>query len=148
MHPLCTMMGHNGVPFFRLIPGGWAASAGPAARDFCHYGFVSPEVAMSEARITIGGVDVSPHPNDVIINTQRDFQRHAANSSDHTFSRPDAGEASVLLTLERPAWSTCPLPPGPWRIIGTAVLGGLILSLIVCLIQHRAHPSQESNRNA
>jgi hypothetical protein len=96
---------------------------------------------MSAARITIGGVDVSPRPNGVIVSTQRAVEGQNADGFDHAFSQSDARQASVLLTLERPAWSTCPLPPGPWRIVGAVALGGLILSLIVCLIQHRAHPS-------
>ena len=94
---------------------------------------------MSTARITIGGVDVGPQPNDVIGNMQRAGEGQSVNRIDHTISVSTAGGPSVSLTLERSPWSTCPLPPGPWRIIGAVVLGGLILALIACLVQHRAH---------
>jgi len=96
---------------------------------------------MSAARITIGGVDVSPRPNGVIGGTPRAVEGQSVPRMDRRFSRSAAGGASVLLTLERTPWSTCPLPPGPWRIVGALALGGLLLSLIVCFVQHRAHAS-------
>ena len=98
---------------------------------------------MSAARITIGGVDVCQRPSGVSGGTQRAVEGQTASSIDRVFSRPNGGEASVSLALERTPWSTCPLPPGPWRVAGAAALGGLMLALIVCLMRHRTRSSQE-----
>ena len=86
---------------------------------------------MSSARITIGGLDVSPHPGEPgggaaesqnIVGVQRTH---------------DGKHAPVTLTLERASQPRCPLPPGPWRIITALAVLGLILSLVAILSQHR-----------
>ncbi len=102
---------------------------------------------MGAARITIGGVDVGSRSSGVSGSTQRDVEGQASTRVDRTFSRSNVGDVAVSLTLEPTPWSTCPLPPGPWRIVGAVAgavaLGGLMLSLIICLIRQRAHSSRE-----
>jgi hypothetical protein len=99
---------------------------------------------MSAARVTIGGVDVNPHLNDMIGSSQPIVAGETASRMGYTHARSDAQEGSVSVRLERLPWSTCPLPPGPWRTVGAVALGGLILSLIVFLICHREGSSRES----
>ena len=89
---------------------------------------------MSSARITIGGLDVRPHPSEPIAGKLPAAESQGAAGVE----RPHDGKhVPVILTVERAPRPRCPLPPGPWRIISALVLLALPLSLIVALSGRR-----------
>ena len=89
---------------------------------------------MSSARITIGGMEVSPHPGEPgaralpVAESQRTAGVDRSRESEH---------APVILTLERAQRPRCPLPPGPRRIISALAVLGLILSLVAVVSERR-----------
>jgi len=89
---------------------------------------------MSSARITIGGLDVSPYPGEPVGGALPAAERQGVAGVQRTH---DGKHAPVTLTLERASQPRCPLPPGPWRIITALAVLGLILSLVAILSQHR-----------
>jgi hypothetical protein len=89
---------------------------------------------MSSARITIGGLDVSPYPGEPVGGALPATERQGIAGAQRTH---DGKHAPVTLTLERSPRPRCPLPPGPWRIISALAVLGLILSLVAVLSEHR-----------
>jgi hypothetical protein len=89
---------------------------------------------MSSARITIGGLDVSPYSGELVAGKQPAAESHSAASVERTH---DGNHAPVILTVECPPRPRCPLPPGPWRIISALVLLVLLLSLVAALSGRR-----------
>ena len=85
---------------------------------------------MSSARITIGGLDVSPYPGEPAAGALPVAESQSTAGADRT---RDGGHASVILTVEPTPRPRCPLPPGPWRIISALAVLALILSLVVIL---------------
>ena len=89
---------------------------------------------MSSARITIGGQDVSPYPDELVagalpaVESQRTAGVDRSRESEH---------ALVIPTLECAQRPRCPLPPGPWRIISALAVLGLIFSLVAILSRRR-----------
>lgn len=96
---------------------------------------------MSTARITIGGADVSPHPSGASTQMLHAVEGQSVAGLARVPSRSGEGRPSVSVTVERAHWSTCPLPAGPWRIVGAIALGGLALALIAYLVQRRGRRS-------
>lgn len=93
---------------------------------------------MSTARITIGGVEVSPHPSGTMGKQQRVAETQDASGTGRMFSQTDGERGSARLVLERPPWLiACPLPPAARRLAGALMLLGLVLALAVWLIGHR-----------
>jgi hypothetical protein len=89
---------------------------------------------MSSVRITIGGQDVSPYPDELVAGALPAAESQLTAGVD----RSREGEhAPVLLTLECAQRPRCPLPPGPWRIISALAVVGLILSLVAVVNERR-----------
>jgi hypothetical protein len=89
---------------------------------------------MSSARITIGGLDVSPYSGEPVVGAQPAAESHGTASVERTY---DGDHVPVILTVERGPQPRCPLPPGPWRIISTLAVLGLLLSLVAALSEYR-----------
>ena len=89
---------------------------------------------MSSARITIGGMDVSPHPGEPGAGALPAAPSQSIAGSDRTYN---GKHAPVILTLERSPRLRCPLPPGRWRIISALAVLGLIFSLVALLSRRR-----------
>jgi hypothetical protein len=89
---------------------------------------------MSSARITIGGLDVSPYPGELVAGALLAAESQSTAGVDRT---RDGKHAPVILTLERTERPGCPLPSGPWRIISALVALGLLLSLVAVLSEYR-----------
>ena len=89
---------------------------------------------MRAPRITIGGLDVSPHPAELVAGVLPAAESQAAASVQRM---PDGIHAPVILTMERAPRPRCPLPPGPWRSISALAVLGLIFSLVAALSEHR-----------
>jgi hypothetical protein len=92
------------------------------------------EAAMSSARITIGGMDVSPHPGEPGAGALPATPSQSIAGINRTY---DGKHAPVILTLESAPRPRCPLPPGPWRIISALAVLGLIFSLVAILSRRR-----------
>jgi hypothetical protein len=90
---------------------------------------------MSPVRITIGGVDVNSHPGEPVTGALPAAESQGIAGDDRM--RDGGGHAPVILTVERTPRPRCPLPPGPWRIIGALVLLALLLSLVAALSGRR-----------
>ena len=89
---------------------------------------------MSSARITIGGLDVSPYSGELVAGAQPAAEGQGAASVERTY---DGGHIPVILSVESAPRPRCPLPPGPWRIISALVLLALLLSLVAALSGRR-----------
>jgi hypothetical protein len=89
---------------------------------------------MSSARITIGGLDVSPYSGELVAGAQPAAEGFGAVSVERTY---DGDHVPVILTVESAQRPRCPLPPGPWRIISALAVLGLLLSLVAVLSQYR-----------
>ena len=85
---------------------------------------------MSSARITIGGVDVNPHPGEPVVGALLAAESKSAAEADQT---REGQRAPVTLTVEHISRPHCPLPPGPWRIVSALAVLGLMLSLVASL---------------
>lgn len=92
-------------------------------------GNIPLEAAMSTARITIGGVDISSGPSGLSGGPLPAAQSQKAAGIGRTLSQADRGRDPVSLTVECTQWPSCPLPPGPWRIVGALAFLGLLLCL-------------------
>ena len=89
---------------------------------------------MSSARITIGGLDVSRYSGELVVGAQPAAEGQGSASVERTY---DGNHAPVILTVECAPRPRCPLPPGPWRIISTLAVLGLLLSLVAVLSEYR-----------
>jgi hypothetical protein len=89
---------------------------------------------MSSARITIGGLDVSPYSGELVAGAQPAAESHGAARLERTY---DGDHVPVILTVEGAPRPRCPLPPGPWRIISSLAVLGLLLSLVAVLSEYR-----------
>jgi hypothetical protein len=88
---------------------------------------------MSTARITIGGLDVSPHPGDSAAGALPGAESQITAGVARARSQDDSGHAPVILTMEPTRRLRCPIPAGPWRIISALAVLGLILSSVAVL---------------
>ena len=89
---------------------------------------------MSSARITIGGLDVSPYSGEPVAGALPAAESQGTAGVDRTY---DGDHVPVILTVESAPRPRCPLPPGPWRIISALAVLGLLLSLVAALSEHR-----------
>jgi hypothetical protein len=89
---------------------------------------------MSSARITIGGLDVSPYSGELVAGAQPATGGRGAAGVEQTH---DSNHVPVILTVDSAPRPRCPLPPGPWRIISTLAVLGLLLSLVAVLSERR-----------
>ena len=89
---------------------------------------------MTSARITIGGLDVSPYSDEPVPEAQPAVEGQGAAGVGRTY---DDNHGPVILTVESAPRPRCPLPPGPWRIITTLAVLGLLLSLVAVLSEYR-----------
>ena len=89
---------------------------------------------MSSARITIGGLDVSPYSGELVAGAQPAAEGQGIPGVDRT---RDGGHVPVILTVESAQRPRCPLPPGSWRMISTLAVLGLLLSLVAVLSEYR-----------
>jgi hypothetical protein len=89
---------------------------------------------MSSARITIGGLDVNPHPDEPVVGALPAAESQSAAGVDQT---RNGQHAPVTLTVEHTQRPRCPLPPGSWRMISALAVLGLILSLVALLSARR-----------
>jgi hypothetical protein len=89
---------------------------------------------MSSARITIGGQDVSPYPDELVAGALPAAESQRTAGVDRS---RESEHAPVILTLEYAQRPRCPLPPGPWRIISALAVLGLILFLVAVVSERR-----------
>jgi hypothetical protein len=92
---------------------------------------------MSTVRLTIGGVDVSPYPGEIVAGVLPGVESQSAAGLDRARARNDSGHAPVTLAMAPTRQFRCPLPPGPWRVISTLALTGFIFILIAMLSKCR-----------
>ena len=100
---------------------------------------------MSSARITIGGLDVSPYPGEPVVGALLVAESTSAAEVDQT---RDGQHDPATLTLEHTPRPHCPLPPGPWRIVSVLAVLGLILFLVASLSGRRWCAGQDISLRA
>jgi hypothetical protein len=91
------------------------------------------EVVMGGMRITIGGLDVRPHPDGAAASALPDAENPGTAGAVRAHPRGDSSHAPVTLAVAPAPQMRCPIPAGPWRIISTFAVLGLIFSLIAVL---------------
>lgn len=88
---------------------------------------------MDGARITIGGLDVSPSLDDTAASALPGAGDLFTAGSERARPQYVRGHAPVTLAVTPARRQRCPIPAGPWRVIGAIAVLGLLFSLIAVL---------------